>query len=109
MLRDVTDADFDDRVLASARPVLIDFWADWCAPCHALAPTLADMAVEFDDLVDVAKVDIIANPRIADQFGVRSIPLLVMMRDGKEVARTAGGLSRTRLAAFIEDNAGASV
>lgn len=106
MLTNVTDDDFDETVLASARPVLVDFWADWCAPCKALAPTLNDMAVEYADAVDIVKVDIVANTGTVERFDIRSIPLLVVFRNGREVARASGGMSRTRLAAFIEDNVG---
>lgn len=105
MLRDVTDDDFDRMVLAGDRPVLVDFWADWCAPCKALAPMLEDMAVEYADALDIVKVDIVANAEVAKRLGVQSIPLLAMFRDGREVARTLGAMSRTRLAVFIEDNA----
>jgi thioredoxin 1 len=104
MLTDVTDDDFDGTVLAGPRPVLVDFWADWCAPCRALAPVLEDMAVEYADTVDIVKLDIVANAAVTKRLGVQSIPLLVMFRDGKEVARASGSMSRTRLAVFIEDN-----
>lgn len=105
MLANVTDENFDATVMASSRPVLVDFWADWCAPCRALAPVLEDMAVEYADAVDIVKVDIVANTGITTRLGVQAIPLLVMFRNGREVARAPGAMSRTRLAVFIEDNA----
>lgn len=101
MIYDVNEADFEDRVIRSDKPVLIDFWAPWCGPCKALAPTISEIAEEYEGEMDVVKIDIDQNPDLAKRFGVRGIPLLVMMRNGEEKARAVGGMSRTRLDDFI--------
>lgn len=106
-MRDATEQDFDEIVMKSAKPVLVDFWAPWCAPCKALAPTLDDLAEEYAGEMEIVKVDIDANPGLAARFGVRGIPLLMVVRDGTEKARTVGTVSRSRLDAFIEAHVGA--
>ncbi|NML93974.1 thioredoxin [Novosphingobium olei] len=102
LITNATDADFDAVLTADDRPVLLDFWADWCGPCKALAPTLADLAEDFADELRVVKVDIVANPETATRFGVQSIPLLMVMQGGEEKARLLGAQSRARLTAFVE-------
>jgi thioredoxin 1 len=104
MLMNIADHDFEKIVLAGCRPVLVDFWANWCAPCRMLTPALADLAIEYADSIDIVKVDIEAFVDIASRFDVKSLPLLVLFHNGNEVARQVGFVSRTRLAAFIEDN-----
>jgi thioredoxin 1 len=105
-MRNATEQDFDDIVLKNEKPVLVDFWAPWCAPCKALAPTLDDLAEEYADEMEIVKVDIEANPSLATRFGVRGIPLLMVVRDGVEQARTVGTISRSRLDAFVDANVG---
>tara|TARA_A100001391_G_scaffold201546_1_gene188852 strand:- start:24152 stop:24475 length:324 start_codon:yes stop_codon:yes gene_type:complete len=105
-MRNVTEQDFDDVVLNNAKPVLVDFWAPWCAPCKALAPTLDELANEYADEVEVVKVDIDANPALAERFGVQGIPLLMIVKDGAECARTVGTISRSRLDAFVDSHVG---
>ena len=107
-MRNATEQDFDDIVMNNDKPVLVDFWAPWCAPCKALAPTLDEVAADYADEIEVVKVDIEANPALAERFGVRGIPLLMVVRDGKEQARTVGTISRSRLDAFVEANVGAA-
>jgi thioredoxin 1 len=104
MLRNVTEAEFDEVVMKSDRPVLVDFWAPWCGPCRALAPTLEDIATDYEGQVDVVKVDIQAHPAIAERFSVRGIPLLMLVSEGDVKGRATGTLSRTRLEAFIDDH-----
>ncbi len=106
MLRSVSEQDFDDVVLNSDKPVLVDFWAPWCGPCKALAPTLEEIAQEYEGEIDVVKIDIDANPDLAKRMTVRGIPLLVMFKDGTEQARATGGMSRSRLDAFVSQSAG---
>jgi len=85
----VTDASFSDDVLASDKPVVVDFWADWCGPCKMIGPALEEISDELADSVTIAKVDIMENTDIASQFGVQSIPLLIVFKDGKPVAQKA--------------------
>ena len=86
----VSDASFESDVLKSAEPVVVDFWAEWCGPCHMLAPTIAQLSSELAGRVKVAKLDIDRNPQTANRFGVRSIPTLLVLKDGKEVDRLVG-------------------
>jgi thioredoxin 2 len=86
----VTDATFPAEVERSATPVLLDMWADWCGPCHMLAPTIDQLAAEMSGRVKVAKLNIDENPGIATRFGVRSIPTLLVLKGGKEVDRLVG-------------------
>jgi thioredoxin 1 len=90
-LRSVTAADFDAAVLAaSPRAVLVDFWADWCAPCIALAPVLREVSVELADRLEIVKVDVEAHPELSERFGVLAMPTLLLLVDGAEAARMVG-------------------
>ena len=102
MVKHATDDSFDATVASGVS--LVDFWADWCGPCLALAPTLDEIAEEYAGEVSVVKVDIVANEATAGRFAARSIPLLILMKDGEEKARMTGAVSKTRLAAFIDEN-----
>jgi thioredoxin 1 len=93
----VTDASFASRVLASATPVLVDFWAEWCGPCHAVAPVLDQIAAEYGGKLTVAKLDIDGNPATARQFGVVSIPTMILFRDGQPVTRLVGTMGKAAL------------
>lgn len=86
----VTDADFETKILQSPTPVLLDCWADWCGPCHALAPTIDALARDYAGRVTVAKLDVDANPATADRFEIRGIPTLLLFRDGQLVDRLTG-------------------
>ncbi len=86
----VTDATFSSEVESSSIPVLLDLWADWCGPCHMLAPTIDQLSSEMAGRVKVAKLNIDENPGVANRFGVRSIPTLLVLKDGKEVDRLVG-------------------
>lgn len=105
-MRNATEHDFDEIVMKNDKPVLVDFWAPWCAPCKALAPTLDDLAVEYADEMEIVKVDIESNPELAKRFDVRGIPLLIVVKNGQEIARTFGTVSRSRLDAFVDANVG---
>ncbi|WP_343528919.1 thioredoxin [Sphingomonas sp.] len=106
-MRNATEQDFDEIVLKNDKPVLVDFWAPWCAPCKALAPTLDEMAEEYDGEMEIVKVDVDANPGLAERFEVRGIPLLLIVKNGVEAARTVGTVSRSRLDAFVDAHVGA--
>jgi len=99
----VTDAEFETRVLKSILPVIVDFWAGWCSPCRAIAPTLDRIAVEFDGKVVVAKVDIDQNPMSPQQYGVQGIPTLLLIRNGKETGRLVGALPEAKLRTAIRE------
>ena len=107
-MRDANEQDFDEVVMKNEKPVLVDFWAPWCAPCKALAPTLEEMAEEYKDEMEIVKVDIDQNPELAKRFGVQGIPLLMIVKDGEERGRTVGTISRSRLDAFVHANVGAA-
>lgn len=87
----VTDAEFKSKVLDSKDPVLVDFWATWCVPCKAIAPTLDELATAYKGKVTVAKVDVDENQATAMTYGIRSIPTLLMFKGGKVVDQLAGG------------------
>jgi thioredoxin 2 len=98
----LTDAEFDRVVADSSVPVLVDFYADWCGPCKVMAPVLDQAARERAGSVLVAKVDTDANPGVSQRFGIRSIPTLVALRGGREVARELGAVPKPRLDALID-------
>jgi thioredoxin 1 len=99
----VTDAEFDAKVLKSTLPVIVDFWAAWCAPCRTIAPTLERIAVEYDGRLVVAKVDVDENPMYAQQFGVQGIPTLLLVHQGTIVDRIVGALPEARLKKSVAD------
>jgi len=98
----VTDASFEDDVLKSDVPVLVDFWAAWCGPCKMIAPILDDVANEYQGKVKVCKVDVDANGDTPAKFGVRGIPTLILFKNGNAEATKVGALSKTQLTAFID-------
>jgi thioredoxin 1 len=104
----VTDTEFEAQVLKSDLPVIVDFWAGWCSPCRAIAPTLDRIAVEFDGKVVVAKVDIDQNPLTPQAYGVQGIPTLLMIRNGQEAGRVVGALPEAKLRAAIREFLGQS-
>ena len=101
---DATDQTFDDVVLARSheRPVVVDFWAEWCGPCHALAPVLEGAVAEHDGAVELVKVDVDANTELASQFDVSGIPAVKAFRDGRVVREFVGAQSPTSVSAFLD-------
>ena len=100
----INDSDFDDQVLKSEIPVLVDFWAEWCGPCKMIAPILEEIAIEYAGKITVAKVNIDNNPGTPQRYGVRGIPTLIMFKDGEVHATKVGALAKSQLAAFIDAN-----
>lgn len=102
LIKVVSDASFDQDVLKSSKPVLVDFWAEWCGPCRALAPVFAEVAAMHQEQVSFAKINIDENPQMASKFGVMSIPTLILFKNGQVEAVKMGLLSKSQLSAFVE-------
>jgi thioredoxin 1 len=100
----ITDASFEKDVVDSDIPVLVDFWAEWCGPCKAIAPLLTDFAKQYDGKLKIVKLDVDANPTTPPKFGVRGIPTLIIFKDGQVQATQVGLLNKSELAGFIEEN-----
>jgi thioredoxin 1 len=98
----VTDASFAADVLGSDKPVLVDFWADWCGPCKMIGPALEEISDELADKVTIAKMDIMENQTVPGQIGVQSIPLMVLFKDGKPVAQKLGAAPKSQLKGWLE-------
>lgn len=97
----ITSANFEQEVLKSDKPVLIDFWAPWCGPCRMLSPTISEIAEEYKDKVKVGKVNVDEEEELAAMFGVSSIPLLVVMKDGKVVNSAVGVRPKAQIVKMI--------
>lgn len=96
----ITDAEFDS-VIQSDTPVLVDFWAEWCGPCKAIAPTLDALSTEFDGKVKIVKLNVDENQETAAKFGIRSIPTLKLFKNGEEVDMVVGGLPKQEFVDFL--------
>ncbi|TDJ32724.1 MAG: thioredoxin TrxA [Gammaproteobacteria bacterium] len=100
----VTDDTFEEQVLQSDRPVLVDYWAEWCGPCKMIEPMLIELAAEYADKVTVAKLNIDDNPSIPPRYGIRGIPTLMLFKDGNVEATKVGAVSKSQLTAFLDSN-----
>jgi thioredoxin 1 len=103
-VKHVTDNDFEQSVLKAGKPAFVDFWAPWCGPCRLIGPIVEELAPSYQDRAVIAKVNVDDNPGIAQQFGVTSIPTIMMFKDGKLVDRAVGAMPKGELQKFIERN-----
>lgn len=97
-----TDENFDAEVLQSSTPVLVDFWATWCAPCKAIAPVLSQLADDYADKVKIGKVNVDENPATPGQYGVRGIPTLILFKDGQIVDQLVGAVPKNQLESLLQ-------
>ena len=102
LIKNVTDASFDTDVLNAGGPVLVDYWAAWCGPCKAIAPVLDELAGVYEGKLKIAKMDVDENQAIPAQFGIRSIPTLILFKGGQVAATISGARPKAQLAAFID-------
>jgi thioredoxin 1 len=103
-IRHVTDDNFEQEVLSSEQPVLVEYWAEWCGPCKMIAPVLEEVADEYGDKLQVAKLNIDDNPNTPPKYGIRGIPTLMLFKNGNVEATKVGAVSKSQLTAFIDGN-----
>ncbi len=104
LIKHTTDASFSSDVLESDKPVLVDYWAEWCGPCKMIAPILDEVAKEYSGKLKVAKVNIDENPKTPGEYGIRGIPTLILFKGGNVEATKVGALSKSQLTSFIDSN-----
>jgi thioredoxin 1 len=102
LIKHTTDATFEEDVLKSSTPVLVDYWAEWCGPCKMIAPILDEVATGYDGKLQIAKMNVDENRDIPAKFGIRGIPTLMLFKDGQLAATKVGAMSKAQLTAFID-------
>ncbi len=100
-IKSISDAEFNSEVLQSSQLVLVDFWAEWCGPCKMIAPVLEQVAIELGSKIKIVKINVDNNPQSPAQYGVRSIPNLILFKNGVVVGNKVGALTKSQLLAFI--------
>jgi len=103
-MKNVTDDSFEAEVLKASGPVLVDFWAEWCGPCRQIAPALEELSTRLEGKITVAKINIDENPATPGKFGVRSIPTLMIFKDGAVAASTVGAMQKSKLFDWVESS-----
>ena len=104
LIKHVSDSSFEADVLQSDKPVLVDYWAEWCGPCKMIAPILDDVSKDYDGKLQIAKMNVDENREVPAKFGIRGIPTLMIFKDGQLAATKVGALSKAQLTAFIDAN-----
>ena len=102
MALEITDSNFEEVVLKSDKPVLVDFWAEWCGPCRMVAPIVAEIAQEYEGKAVVGKIDVDSNPGVATQFGIRNIPTILFFKNGEVADKQVGAVPKSVLTSKIE-------
>ncbi len=97
----ISDSDFDNKVLKSTIPSLVDFWAPWCGPCKAIGPVISELAEEFDGKIQITKMNVDDSPSTPGKYGIRAIPTLILFKDGKIVDQITGAVGKAQLTALI--------
>ena len=100
----INDDDFDNHVNNSSLPVLVDYWAEWCGPCKAIAPILDELAKDYEGKINIAKLNIDNNQNTPAKYGIRGIPTLMLFKDGNVIDTKVGALSKSQLVAFLDSN-----
>jgi len=103
LVKSVTDSNFEQEVLLSALPTLVDFWAEWCRPCQQLGPVLDEIASDFSDKIVVAKINVDNSPSVTAKYNIRGIPALLLFREGKLLGQTSGFMPKAKLLTFLDE------
>ncbi|WP_418320380.1 thioredoxin TrxA [Piscinibacter sakaiensis] len=104
LIKNTSDASFDADVLKSDKPVLVDYWAEWCGPCKMIAPILDEVSKTYDGRLQIAKMNVDENREVPQKYGIRGIPTLMLFKDGQLAATKVGALSKAQLTAFLDGN-----